>query len=87
MDVGWFDRPVRVMVEQRGNVADNVMTTAQAADILLHRWPGDPGAKKHLAARKACIAVREGLTDAQAARLAFEAAAEANILAPHQRSF
>jgi hypothetical protein len=26
----------------------------------------------------------EGLTDAQAARLAFEAAAEANIRAPHQ---
>lgn len=85
MDVGRFDRPVRVMVEQRGNIADNVTTTAQAADILLHRWPGDPGAKKHLAARKACIAVLEGLKDARAARLAFEAAAaEANILAPHQ---
>lgn len=88
MDVGRFDRTVRVMVEQRGNIADNVTTTAQAADILLHRWPGDPGAKKHLAARKACIAVLEGLKDAQAARLAFEAAAaEANILLPTRRSF
>lgn len=70
MDVGRFDKPVRVMVEQRGNIAGSVTTTAQAADILLHRWPGDPGAKKHLAARKACITVLEGLTDAQAARLA-----------------
>ena len=81
MDKGRFDQPVRVFVEKRGNIADTVTTTFQAADILLHRWPGDPGARKHLAAR----AVLEGLKDAQATRLAFEAAAaEANILAPHQ---
>ena len=63
--------------------ADSQMSTLQAADILLHRWPGDPGARKHLAARKACIAVLEGIKEARAARLAFEAAAkEADILAP-----
>ncbi len=85
MDEGRFDQPVRVFVEKRGNIADTVTNTVQAADILLHRWPGDPGARKHLAARKACIAVLEGLKEARAARLAFEAAAaEANILAPHQ---
>lgn len=85
MDIGSFDKPVRVIIEERGNIADNVTSAAQAAEILLHRWPGDPGARKHLAARKACIAVLEGLKDARAARLAFEAAAaEANILAPVQ---
>lgn len=84
MNEGRFDQPVRVFVEKRGNIADTVTNTVQAADILLHRWPGDPGARKHLAARKACIAVLEGLKEARAARLAFEAAAaEANILAPH----
>ncbi|MGQ2906725.1 MAG: DUF982 domain-containing protein [Aliihoeflea sp.] len=58
-------------------------STVQAADILLNRWPGDRGARKHLAARKACIAVLEGIKEARAARLAFEAAAkEADILAP-----
>ena len=83
MDEGRFDQPVRVFVEKRGNIADTVTTTVQAADILLHRWPGDPGARKHLAARKACIAVLEGIKEARAARLAFEAAAkEADILAP-----
>ncbi|MBL0935497.1 MAG: DUF982 domain-containing protein [Rhizobiaceae bacterium] len=83
MDEGRFDQPVRVFVEKRGNIADTVTTTVQAADILLHRWPGDPGARRHLAARKACIAVLEGIKDARAARLAFEAAAkEADILAP-----
>lgn len=83
MDEGRFDQPVRVFVEKRGNVADTVTSTLQAADILLHRWPGDPGARKHLAARKACIAVLEGIKEARAARLAFEAAAkDADILAP-----
>jgi hypothetical protein len=85
MDVGHFDKPVRIFIEERGTIADNVTSTAQAADILLHRWPGDPAAKKHLNARIACIAVLEGLKEARAARLAFEAAAaEANILAPMQ---
>ena len=83
MDEGRFDRPVRVFVEKRGNIADTVTSTVQAAEILLNRWPGDPGARKHLAARKACIAVLEGIKEARAARLAFEAAAkEADILAP-----
>lgn len=83
MDKGQFDQPVRVFVDERGYLADTVTNTVQAADILLHRWPGDPGARKHHAARKACIAVLEGIKDARAARRAFEAAAkEANILAP-----
>ncbi|MBL0935191.1 MAG: DUF982 domain-containing protein [Rhizobiaceae bacterium] len=75
MDLGRFDKPVRIFIEERGTIAHNVASTAQAADILLHRWPGDPAVKKHLNARIACIAILEGLKEARAARLAFEAAA------------
>lgn len=42
MDVGHFDKPVRIFIEDRGTIADNVTSTAQAADILLHRWPAIP---------------------------------------------
>lgn len=76
MGTGTFDRPVGVAVDPRGNVTEHVTRTERAAEILLYEWPGDPGAKKHLAARKACIAVLEGLKEARAARLAFEAAAK-----------
>lgn len=75
-----FDQPVRVALGPSGNVTYTVDRVAQAADILLNRWPTEAG-KKHLAARRACLAVLEGLKDAQVARKAFVAAAEeADIL-------
>ncbi len=53
---------------------------AQAADILLNRWPAVTD-KKHVAARKACLGVLEGLKETCDARKAFvEAAKEADIL-------
>lgn len=81
MDKGWFDKPVRVVGNARGNLFRNISSTVGAAEFLLHDWPGDPGARKHLAARKACIAVLEGIKEARIARRAFEAAADdADIL-------
>ncbi len=81
MDNRWFDKPVRVVGNARGNVFRNISSAVEAAEFLLHEWPGDPGARKHLAARKACIAVLEGIKEARVARQAFEAAAdEADIL-------
>ncbi|CCV15386.1 DUF982 domain-containing protein [Mesorhizobium sp. STM 4661] len=53
---------------------------AQAADILLNRWPAKTG-KKHIAAGKACLGALEGLKEARFARAAFiNAAIEADIL-------
>ncbi|MHB2265020.1 DUF982 domain-containing protein [Aliihoeflea sp. PC F10.4] len=76
-----FDQPVRVFADAKGGVAKILTTTAQAAQFLLDDWPANNDTRKHLAARKACIAVLEGIKDARAARKAFEAAAdEANIL-------
>jgi hypothetical protein len=37
MDDGHFDRPARVFVEKRGNIAGTVKNAVLAADILLDR--------------------------------------------------
>jgi hypothetical protein len=80
MDEKAFDRPVQIITGQHGSVIRRIDTTMQAVDYLLHRWPR-PGGAKHLAARKACMAVLEGLKKSHVARKAFEAAAdEADIL-------
>ncbi|TIR24290.1 MAG: DUF982 domain-containing protein [Mesorhizobium sp.] len=74
------DTPVRVALGKSGNTIYTVDRVAQAADILLNRWP-TPTGKKHTAARKACLSVLQGLREVQHARKAFvEAAAEADIL-------
>lgn len=75
-----FDQPVRVALGPSGSITYTVDRVEQAADILLNRWPVDAG-RKHLAARRACLDVLQGLKDAKAARMAFAAAArEADIL-------
>ncbi|MER9202683.1 DUF982 domain-containing protein [Mesorhizobium sp. M0145] len=52
---------------------------AQAADILLNRWPTTTS-KKHVAAQKACLGALKGLKKAHLARKAFvEVAKEADI--------
>jgi hypothetical protein len=57
-----------------------VRTTAEAAKYLLYQWPIEQSAK-HLAARKACADVLQGLKAAHVARKAFtETADEADIL-------
>lgn len=79
---GWFDRPVSVVIDRRGNITRSISSTTEAAEVLLNEWPTEPG-KKHLAARNACLKVLEGLAESRQARAAFEAAArEANVLAP-----
>ncbi len=79
MDEKRFDRPVRVEMGGPGKIR-TVTTTREAAECLLYSWPTD-GGRRHLAARKACMAVLDGLKEARSARLAFEnAAEEADIL-------
>jgi hypothetical protein len=74
-----FDRPVRPR-----NTIYVVERVAQAADILLNRWPAHTG-RKHMAARRVCLNVLSGQEDAASARKAFVAAAdEADILRPDQ---
>jgi hypothetical protein len=74
-----FDKPVQIL-HGRPGASRLVRSTAEAAEFLLYKWPV-PGGRKHLDARKACMAVLEGLKEARAARSAFEAAAdEAEIL-------
>ncbi|WP_258123775.1 DUF982 domain-containing protein [Mesorhizobium onobrychidis] len=52
----------------------------------MNRWPAVTG-KQHVAARKACLGVLEGLKEARDARRAFvEAAKEADILVSGIRS-
>ncbi|MES0101047.1 DUF982 domain-containing protein [Mesorhizobium sp. M0019] len=56
-----------------------VERVAQAADILLNRWPTTTS-KKHVAAQKACLGALKGLKKAHLARKAFvEVAKEADI--------
>ena len=79
MNIGHFDRPVRVALGGPGKIRI-VSSTREAAECLLLRWPSESG-RKHLAARKACMDVLQGLKEARAARRAFQAAAkEADIL-------
>lgn len=75
-----FDRPVKILTGRHATVVRQVTSTAEAADYLLHKWPVS-GGNKHLAARKACMAVLQGLKASHVARKAFaEAADEADIL-------
>lgn len=80
MPAHWFSPGVRVAF---GRVGQSVIvsSTEKAAELLLdERWPR-PDGRKHLAARKACMAVLDGQKEARHARKAFEAAAkEADIL-------
>jgi hypothetical protein len=69
-----FDRPAQIVTGPHGSVVLRIDTAMQAADYLLNKWP-TPGGAKHLAARKVCVAVLEGLKKSQVARKAFEAAA------------
>ncbi|MBZ9775255.1 DUF982 domain-containing protein [Mesorhizobium sp. CO1-1-8] len=74
-----FDEPVRIALGRSRN-SINVERVAQAADILLNRWPVATG-QKHMVARKVCLAVLEGKKEVSAARAAFiNAAIEADIL-------
>lgn len=55
-------------------------TVAEAANVLLNDWKVKPGAK-HLATRRACSEVLQGLKTAHVARKAFQAgSAQAKIL-------
>jgi hypothetical protein len=73
-----FDRMVPIRIPGGARM---IGTTAEAARELLERWPDEGMGRKHLAARKACLTVLQGLSEARKAREAFEAAAkESNIL-------
>ena len=75
-----FDEPVRVALGRSRNTIYKVERVAQAADILINRWPVKTG-RYHVAARKACLGALEGLKEARYARAAFvNAAIEADIL-------
>lgn len=75
-----FDEPVQILTGKNKSVTRQVTSTADAANYLLYHWPIG-GGRKHLAARKACLDVLEGLKAAHVARKAFAAAAdEADIL-------
>jgi len=75
-----FDQPVQILTGKARSVTRQVRSTAEAAKYLLYHWPIG-GGRKHLAARKACLDVLEGLKAANVARKAFVAAAdEADIL-------
>ena len=73
MEDKFFDAPVHVKLASGKERI--VVSTSDAAACLLYKWPEKRG-NKHLAARKACMAVLEGLKEARAARKAFEAAAK-----------
>lgn len=70
-----FDEPVRILTGRAKSVTRQVRSAAEAANYLLYDWPTD-GGRKHLAARKACLQVLEGLRASHVARKAFAAAAE-----------
>ena len=65
-----FDEPVRVALGRSRNTIYKVERVAQAADILINRWPVKTG-RYHVAARKACLGALEGLKEARYARAAF----------------
>ncbi|WP_352638203.1 DUF982 domain-containing protein [Mesorhizobium sp. M0145] len=74
-----FEEPVRVALGRSRNTICTVERVAQAADILLNRWPTTTS-KKHVAAQKACLGALKGLKKAHLARKAFvEVAKEADI--------
>ena len=69
-----FKSPVYIL--GTGGYLAGVNTVAQAADLLLNRWPGSQSRKAHYAAREACLRTLQGLDDASKARAALEAAAK-----------
>lgn len=75
-----FDQAVTVETAKLGKHLV-VTDVRRAAEILIDEWPAAKPGSKHLAARKACLAVLEGHRKAIFARRAFEAAAaEVDIL-------
>ena len=68
-----FNRPVPIRL--RDGHFRSIESVQEAAQALLYKWPDDGAGKRHLAARRACLKVLEGLAEAVAAREAFEAAA------------
>ncbi len=79
-----FDEPVRVALGRSRKTIYKVERVAQAADILLNRWPAKTG-RYHVAARKACLGVLDGVKEIRYARAAFiNAAIEADILVDPQ---
>lgn len=82
MSSEWWDRPVRVMIDN--STAYNVNTNAQAAELLLgDDWPVK-GSVRHVQAQNAVLRSMERPSDPgtlYVARQAFEVAArEADIL-------
>lgn len=77
-----FDYPV--LVQTSASRIRVVSSTREAAECLLYGWPAVGLNRKHLEARRACLAVLEGQKKALTARRAFAAAAkEAGILIEH----
>ena len=80
MNRGWFDQVVPIVLATRPNVVHRVNNAVQADRFLAEGWP-IRSTEKHLAARRACVAVLRGQREAAFARRAFaEAAEEARIL-------
>lgn len=77
----WWGEPVPVSIEGEA-VRTMVNNTAQAVRILIEEWPAAKvSTHRHLAARRACLDVLQGLKPVVAARQAFrEAAEEAGML-------
>ncbi|WP_287100442.1 DUF982 domain-containing protein [Mesorhizobium sp.] len=67
MHVASSQEPVRVALGRSGNTVYTVERVAQAADILLDRWPTKTG-RMHIAAQRACLGALEGLKEARFAR-------------------
>lgn len=81
-----FDVPVTVETAQNGRFL-TVTRTAQAADLLLHKWPGKRG-PRHRAALQALLDVAEQRKAVASARKAFSAAArEAHVFVREGRDY
>jgi hypothetical protein len=79
MNEGWFSKVVPVAVGVLGDIR-HVSNARQANDLLANHWPG-AGTRKHLDAKRACLAAVNGMTTVEDARETFvEAAREARIL-------
>ncbi|WP_420992302.1 DUF982 domain-containing protein [Brucella sp. SA075A] len=80
MDRGYFHPPVSIeLPSDRIGVCRNVTSAAEAAEILLYRWPEKRG-RRHQEALRVCLAVLEGQEPANAVRQALiDAAGEAGV--------
>lgn len=81
VNIGLWHKPVTVRANGAG---DNltVTTTAQAAQILLNRWPARRG-KALERAKVICVQVIEGTNKPEKTRKAFVKAARKAALRPH----